>query len=115
MIAGVVSDRVFVMLQPFASIAVIVYVKPGEGAPGSPVIVAGFVPGGGITAVGGFGLIEYAMIPDPPAALTVMVPVLSPKQKGFVEVGLGKVNNVGFGIFAVAVAVQPQPSVTVIE
>ena len=111
---GVVRARVAVLVQPFASVAVIVYVNPGEGAPGKPVIVAGFVPVGGTTAVGGIGLIDHVINPVPPEELTVMVPVLSPKHCGLVEVGKGIFITAGFTILAVAVPVHPQPSVTVI-
>jgi hypothetical protein len=85
---GVAGVMVVVLVQPFTSVTVIVYVTPGAKFEALPVEAL-------IEPEGTVGAIVYTFVPLPPAAVTVAVPLLLGTQVGSVVVLIAKVNTGG--------------------
>ena len=88
---------VAVILQPFASVTVIVYVEAASEFAVAPVVLL---------------LQLYVKLPLPPAAATVAAPLLAP-HVAFVGVTVGVLSAGGCVMLIELIALQPFPSVTV--
>jgi len=91
------TTAVFVLLQPFASLTVMVYVAADKFVIVCPVAVV---------------LHEYVSDPVPPLLTAVTLPLLFP-QVALTGVTVGMFNKGGTVIVVELIALQPLPSVTV--
>ncbi len=103
---GVAGVMVVVLVHPFTSVTVIVYVTPGAKFEALPVVAL-------IEPDGTVGAIEYTFVPLPPVDVTVAVPLLAGTQVGSVVVLIAKVNTAGCVIANVVVPTHDKAFVAV--
>jgi hypothetical protein len=102
-VAGVIE---VVLVHPFTSVTVMMYVTPGAKFEALPVVAL-------IEPDGNVGAIEYTFVPLPPVDVTVAVPLLLGTHVGSVVVLIAKVNTVGCVIANVVVPTHDKALVAV--
>jgi hypothetical protein len=103
---GVAGVIVVVLVHPFISVTVMVYVTPGAKFDALPVVEL-------IEPDGTVGAMVYTFVPLPPVDVTVAVPLLAGTQVGTVLVLIAKVNTAGCVITNVVVPTHDKAFVAV--
>jgi hypothetical protein len=103
---GVAGVIVVVLVQPFTSVTVIMYVTPGAKFDALPVVAL-------IEPDGTVGAILYTFVPLPPVDVTVAVPLLLGTHVGSVVVLIANVNAAGWVIVKLTVPTQAKAFVAV--
>ena len=102
-VAGVID---VVLVQPFTSVTVMIYVTPGAKFEALPVVAL-------IEPEGTVGAMLYTLVPLPPVDVTVAVPLLLGTQVGSVVVLMAKVNTGGSVIVKLTVPTHDKALVAV--